>query len=113
MIVVCDTGARRPAHLPASIADRRSDECGAPGAELGSGPWERSRSFNLGNRDRHQYNSADAKLAPAATRTTPFGSSVAVWYARAVERLPVGDHVSAAGSYSSLAEVCTTKFKSA
>jgi hypothetical protein len=33
-----------------------------------------------GNRGRHQYNSADAKNGlPAATRTTPFGSSVAVW----------------------------------
>src|SRR5207244_1442801 len=40
-------------------------------------------------------------MKPAATRTLPFGSSVAVWSWRVVLRLPVTLHAPVAGSYSS------------
>ena len=39
--------------------------------------------------------------SPPATRTFPLGSSVVVWYSRAVTNTPAGAHVPVAGSYSS------------
>src|SRR6266513_420884 len=49
--------------------------------------------------------STEALLIPPATRTSPFGSNVAVCIARAVWRLPVGFHLPAAANVVSLSAV--------
>ena len=63
------------------------------------------QAFVAGSYNSALFKNALVLFPPPVTRTLPFGSSVAVWFSRAIFMAPFVDHIPEDGSNSSVASV--------